>query len=83
MKRVPHPSIQEDPDVSDKESPAKRNLPQPDLSSDSHVPSYLPTTDRHTYQKKIAMARETLATHAKKQSDDDTTSNEALSSAAF
>ena len=87
MKRVHHPPVQQDKDVSDEESQAKNNVPQPDLSSNTHVPSRLPATDRHKYQKKVAMARETLAANTTKQSGEDTTAdttaNEARSSAAF
>lgn len=67
----------------DSESPAESNLPQPDLSSNSHVPSRLPTPDGHKYQREVDMAQEAFATNAKKQSDEGTTGIEALSSAPF
>ena len=38
---------------------------------------------RQKYQKKVAMAQETITANAKKQSNEDTTVNEDLSSAAF
>ena len=40
-------------------------------------------SDRQNYQKKVAMAQETLTANAKKRSNEDTTAKEALSSAAF
>ena len=68
-----HPGQLQEPADHPAKIPAKSNLPQSELSSDSHVPSRLPSTDRNKYQKKVAMAQEATAANVKKQSGEDTT----------